>query len=428
MRTALTVAGSDSIGGAGIQVDIKAMSVVGIHATSVVTAVTAQNTQGVDGIFPMPEEFIQAQLESVLKDCDIKAVKTGMLYSAEIVETVADVLEDHDVPLIVDPVMISGTGCALCEDDFVKALKKKLLPICELVTPNKYEAETLAGMSIRNEDDITLACELIGKQGSSVLFKGGHLKGPKVVDYLYLSSEFNKLEYPRLAKAGHGSGCCLSAFITANMAKGLDIVNAVMKSRDLIQESIATQYAIGHGDVVVNPMVKMKGETDKFSILDSLDSAAAKIVDVVPDEFVPKGGMNIAYALKDAAGPEEIAAIDKRLVVHNGILKKNGPAKFGAAEHLSYVLLEIMKHDPKARCIMSIAYRRDIIDVMEEVGMTAVSVEMTKDKVAEATHKAIELAGKVPDAIVDKGSKKDRLIRLIARNPELMMEMLDNIL
>ncbi|MBR4685522.1 bifunctional hydroxymethylpyrimidine kinase/phosphomethylpyrimidine kinase [Methanomassiliicoccales archaeon LGM-RCC1] len=428
MRTALTVAGSDSIGGAGVQVDIKAMSVVGIHATSVITAVTAQNTQGVDGIFPMPVDFIQAQLESVLKDCDIKAVKTGMLYSAEIVETVADILEDHEAPLIVDPVMISGTGCSLCEDDFVKALKKKLLPICELVTPNMHEAETLAGMKIRNEDDITLACELIGKQGSSVLFKGGHLRGPKVVDYLYLSSEFNKLEYPRLNKAGHGSGCCLSAYITANMAKGLDIVNAVIKSRDMIQESIASQYAIGKGDVVVNPMVKVKGESDKFKILDSLDSAASRIIDLIPNEFVPKAGMNIAYALKDAAGPEEIAAIDKRMVVHNGILKKNGPAKFGAAEGLSYILLEIMKHDPKSRCIMNLAYRDDIIDIMEEVGMTAVSVEMSKDKISEATKKAVSLAGKVPDAIVDKGSKKDRTIRIIARNPELMMEKLDNIL
>ena len=428
MRTALTVAGSDSIGGAGVQVDIKAMSVVGIHATSVITAVTAQNTQGVDGIFPMPVDFIQAQLESVLKDCDIKAVKTGMLYSAEIVETVADILEDHEAPLIVDPVMISGTGCSLCEDDFVKALKKKLLPICELVTPNMHEAESLAGMKIRNEDDITLACELIGKQGSSVLFKGGHLRGPKVVDYLYLSSEFNKLEYPRLNKAGHGSGCCLSAYITANMAKGLDIVNAVIKSRDMIQESIASQYAIGKGDVVVNPMVKVKGESDKFKILDSLDSAASRIIDLIPNEFVPKAGMNIAYALKDAAGPEEIAAIDKRMVVHNGILKKNGPAKFGAAEGLSYILLEIMKHDPKSRCIMNLAYRDDIIDIMEEVGMTAVSVEMSKDKISEATKKAVSLAGKVPDAIVDKGSKKDRTIRIIARNPELMMEKLDNIL
>ena len=418
MRTALTVAGSDSIGGAGIQADVKAMSVVGVHAASVITAVTAQNTCGVDGILPIPEEFIKAQLEAVLKDCDIKAVKTGMLYSAEIVGTVADILEDHEMPLIVDPVMVSGTGSSLSDDGYASALKKKLLPMCELVTPNKHEAEVLAKMKIKTRDDLMLACELIGKQGSSVLMKGGHFNTPTVVDYLYLSSEFTKMEYPRLRKAGHGSGCVLSSFITANMAKGLDIVNAVLKSRELIQESISSQYAIGKGDVVVNTMVKLKGDTDKFQVLDALDAAAAKIVDTVPDELVPKGGMNIAMALKDAAGPEEIAAIDKRMVVHNGILRKNGPAKFGTAEGLSYILLTVMKHSPETRCIMSIAYGDDIMDVMEEVGMTSVTAEMGKDKFSEATEKALRKCKGIPDAIVDKGPKKDRVISIVDKGPK----------
>lgn len=428
MRTALTVAGSDSIGGAGIQADVKAMSVVGVHAASVITAVTAQNTCGVDGILPIPEEFIKAQLEAVLKDCDIKAVKTGMLYSAEIVGTVADILEDHEMPLIVDPVMVSGTGSSLSDDGYASALKKKLLPMCELVTPNKHEAEVLAKMKIKTRDDLMLACELIGKQGSSVLMKGGHFNTPTVVDYLYLSSEFTKMEYPRLRKAGHGSGCVLSSFITANMAKGLDIVNAVLKSRELIQESISSQYAIGKGDVVVNTMVKLKGDTDKFQVLDALDAAAAKIMDTVPDELVPKGGMNIAMALKDAAGPEEIAAIDKRMVVHNGILRKNGPAKFGTAEGLSYILLTVMKHSPETRCIMSIAYGDDIMDVMEEVGMTSVTAEMGKDKFSEATEKALRKCKGIPDAIVDKGPKKDRVIRILAKDTEDMLAKLEEIL
>lgn len=428
MRTALTVAGSDSIGGAGIQADVKAMSVIGVHAASVVTAVTAQNTMGVDDILPMPEEFIKAQLKAVLKDCDIKAVKTGMLYSAEVVGTVADILEDHEMPLVVDPVMISGTGSDLCDSTLVKAMKKKLLPICELVTPNKHEAEVLAGMDIKTKDDLFLACELIGKQGSSVLMKGGHFNTPMVTDYLYLSSEFTKMEYPRLKKAGHGSGCVLSSFITANMAKGLDIVNAVLKSRDLIQESIATQYAIGKGDLVVNPMVKLKGDTDKFLVLDELDSAAARIIDTVPDEFVPKKGMNIAMALKDAAGPEEIAAIDKRMTVHNGLLRKNGPSKFGTAEGMSYILMAVMKRDPSVRCIMSIAYSDDIMDVMEEVGLTSVTADMGKDKFLEATEKAIGKSKKIPDAIVDKGPKKDRVVWLLAKDARDMMDKLESIL
>lgn len=428
MRTALTVAGSDSIGGAGIQADVKAMSVVGVHAASVITAVTAQNTCGVDGIFPIPEEFIKAQLEAVLKDCDIKAVKTGMLYSPEIVGTVADILEDHEMPLVVDPVMVAGTGASLAEDGYASALRKKLLPICELVTPNKQEAETLAKMKIKTRDDLFLAAELIGKQGSSVLMKGGHFNTATVVDYLYLSSEFTKIEHPRLKRAGHGSGCVLSSYITANMAKGLDIVNAVLKSRDLIQESIATQYAIGKGDVVVNPMVRLKGDTDKFKVLDALDAAAARIIDTVPDELVPKGGMNIAMALKDAAGPEEIAAIDKRMAVHNGILRKNGQSKFGTAEGLSYILLTVMKHSPETRCIMSIAYGDDIMDVMEEVGMTSVATDMGKDKFAEATEKALKKCKGVPDAIVDKGPKKERTIWLLAKDTDDMMAKLDEIL
>ena len=428
MRTALTVAGSDSVGGAGIQADVKAMSVIGVHATSVITAVTAQNTCGVYDILPMPEELIKAQLEAVLKDCDIKAVKTGMLYSAEVVGTVADILEDHEMPLVVDPVMVSGTGSSLSGDGLASALRKKLLPICELVTPNKDEAETLAKMKIKTRDDLMFACEIIGKGGSSVLMKGGHFNTPVVTDYLYLSSEFTKMEYPRLRKAGHGSGCTLSAFITANMAKGLDIVNAVLKSRELIQESIATQYQIGKGDPVVNQMVKLKGETDKFQVLDALDAAAARIVDTVPDELVPKGGMNIAMALKEAAGPEEIAAIDRRLTVHNGLLRKNGPAKFGTAEGMSYILLSVMKRSPETRCIMSVAYREDIIDVMEEVGMTSVTAEMGKDRFSEATEKALKKVKGVPDAIVDKGPKKDRRIWLLARDTQEMMSKLEDIL
>ena len=193
MRTALTVAGSDSIGGAGIQADVKAMASVGVHAATVITAVTAQNTTGVSSILPISEEFVKEQLEAVLRDADIKAIKTGMLYNAEIVGVVADILEDHEAPLIVDPVMVSGTGCSLMDDDLADALRRKLLPICELVTPNKNEAEVLAKMKIRTKDDERLAAELIGKQGSAVLMKGGHYNTPTVVDFLYLSSEFTKM-------------------------------------------------------------------------------------------------------------------------------------------------------------------------------------------------------------------------------------------
>lgn len=427
MRTALTVAGSDSIGGAGIQADVKAMSAVGVHAATVITALTAQNTLGVNGILPVSEEFIKQQLEAVLKDSDIKAIKTGMLYSAEIVETVADILEDHEAPLIVDPVMVAGTGSSLMQDDLANALRKKLLPICELVTPNKSEAEVLAKMKIKSKDDERLAAELIGKQGSAVLMKGGHYNTPTVVDFLYLSSEFTKMEYPRLNKAGHGSGCVLSSYITAHMAKGMDVANAVFKSREMIQDAIATQYAIGRGDMVVNPCVS-EGESEGFMVLDALDSAASRILDIVPEELVPKSGMNIAMAMKNAAGPEQIAAIDKRLVVHNGMIRKGGPAKFGVAEGLSYILMAVMQQYPDTRCIMSLSCTKDMLDVMEEVGMKVVPVGLAKDKFMESTADVLKKCGGLPDALVDKASKKDRVIRLLATDTADMLSKLDAIL
>ncbi|AIZ56213.1 bifunctional thiamine biosynthesis protein ThiDN [Candidatus Methanoplasma termitum] len=433
MKTALTIAGSDSVGGAGIQADIKAMASVGVHAATVITAVTVQNTREVGSILPIPEEIIKEQLEAVLKDCKINAIKTGMLYSADIVGVVADVLEDHEMPLIIDPVMVATVGSSLSKDDLVKSLKKDLLPMCELVTPNKFEAEALSGMKIKNEDDAMLACELIGKQGSSVLLKGGHMDSRNVVDYLYLSSEFTKMSKPRLNKAGHGSGCVLSSYITANMAMGLDLVNSVLRSRELIQRSIETQYEIGKGELIVNPMASFSPSNEKssakFDVLDSIDAAAEKLVNVLPSNLVPKKGVNIAYATKGAAGPEDVAGIDQRITLKNGRLVKNGPAKFGAAGHLSFILLEIMKKDPSMRCIISIAPAGDTLDLLEEVGMNTVLSGRKGNPMWGAATK--ELLGKtkvVPDAIYDTDQKNGKTIKMLGKDPQEVLSKLSSIL
>lgn len=433
MRCALTIAGSDSVGGAGIQADIKAMSSLDVHCCAVITALTAQNTTAVEKIMPVPAEMIQAQLEAVLKDVDIKAVKTGMLYSAETVGVVADILEDHDMPLILDPVMVAGVGDSLAKDDLTKAIRKKLIPMCELVTPNKHEAEVLSGIQIRNEDDVKYACEIIGKDSSSVLLKGGHMSGSTVIDYLYLSSEFTKIEYPRLERAGHGGGCTLSAFITANMAKSVDIVNSILNSRKMIQQSIADMYVIGHGDKLVNPIIRQQvGDKERFRILDDLDDAADLLVNMVPEEIVPVKGLNIAYATKDAAGPEDVAAIDGKLSFHNGSMRKNGKSKFGTAGHLSYVILAAMEKNPKIRSAFNMKYSKDMVDLMEEVGLTIEYADRKRHKNAlsgELVRLAIEEAGYVPDVIVEKANNRnDNSIRIFGKSPEAILEKLELIL
>ncbi|MDR3205666.1 MAG: bifunctional hydroxymethylpyrimidine kinase/phosphomethylpyrimidine kinase [Candidatus Methanoplasma sp.] len=426
MKTALTVAGSDSVGGAGIQADVRAMASVGVHSATVVTAVTAQNTLKVSRIFPIPAEIVKAQLDAVLTDCRIEAVKTGMLYDAEIIGVVTDAFEDRDMPLIVDPVMAATVGDSLCEGDLTAAMRKKLIPACELVTPNRAEAEILSGMKIHDEDDAMLACEVIGKQGSSVLLKGGHMDSKNVIDYLYLSSEFTVLKNPRLDKAGHGSGCTLSALIAAHMAKGDDLVNAVLRSRQAIQRSIAAQYAVGRGEVVVNTLYG--GAGDRFGVTDEVESAADRLTEMLPHRFVPQNGFNIAFAKPGASGPEDIAAVEKRITIRNGILTKNGPAKYGAADHLAYVILEVMKKFHDVRCVMDMAASADTLDVMEEVGLTVARLNRKGDRTwAAATKDALTGRKDIPDVLFD-AQKNGSSVRILGKDPKDVLSKLESMM
>lgn len=426
MRTAMTIAGSDSIGGAGLQADVKAMGTLNVHATCVVTAVTAQNTYDVSEIYPLPLELIDLQFNSIISDCKISAIKTGMLYSPEIAKIVAERLEYHECPLIVDPVLIAGVGGSLAESGLADAIKKHLMPLCELITPNKHEAEVLSGIKINNEYDATLACELIGKEGSSVYLKGGHMNTKNVIDYLYLNSNIKKFEYPRLNKSGHGSGCTLSSFITANCANGLDMATSVLKSRALIQKSIATQYAIGKGDDVVNPMVYLMDEPSTSNILDEVDKAATKIMEILPADFVSKEGINIAFALPKAKGPKDIAGIKGRIIARKGKLRKRGPAKFGAGEHLSFVILSAMKYDPDMRCIMSMKYCSDTADIMEELGFVVGMFDHRTNNTIEAlVNDVIKNVGRVPDVIIDPYNKKEKLTRIFGKDPEDVLKKVE---
>lgn len=430
MRTALTVAGSDSCGGAGIQADIKAMSALGVHAATVITAVTAQNTCRVSEIFPLPAETVKSQLEAVLSDCDVKAVKTGMLYSAEIVNVVADVLEDHEAPLIVDPVMVATVGDDLYDRTYIRALKEKLLPICELVTPNKTEAEKLTGLTIENEDDVAYACEIIGKEGSSVLLKGGHMSGNTVTDYLYLSADITEITNPRFKyKAGHGSGCTLSAYITANMANGLDLVTAVEESRKMIQKSIETQYSIGKGVPVVNTNVRLTKKEDsiKVDIIRELEEVADEIAAVIPLELVPEKGMNIAYAKKNAKGPEEIAAVDKRMTVRHDNVKKGGSVKYGAAEHLSYVLLEVMKTSPTTKCVLEIAGDKALVRDCTDAGLSVIPLRRINGaSVSKTVRETLDKCTKFPDVISDLEGRNPKVC-IFGKNPKDVLSKFNRI-
>ncbi|MDR2867020.1 MAG: bifunctional hydroxymethylpyrimidine kinase/phosphomethylpyrimidine kinase [Methanomassiliicoccaceae archaeon] len=420
MICSLSIAGSDPIGGAGIQADIKAMTSLGVHPHTVITAITAQNTVSVSSVMPIPCDMIIAQLDSVLADSDVRSVKTGMLYSPEIVRAVTDRLSDLTVPMVADPVMIAGVGDSLVSGDFVRSIKKDLMPICDLITPNRFEAEAISGISIRNEDDAMRACELMGKDGNSVYLKGGHIDSVNVVDILYHGAEFKRFEYPRLERAGHGGGCTLSAYIAANLAKGTDMINSILNARDMIQRSIATMYSVGKGAKIVNSAVNMRQVYTDDDITKGMGAAIDSLLKIVPDSWIPPVGMNIAYGKADAKDPDDVAAVSGKITSSNGRPVRNGDIRFGAAEHISYMILSAMRFDPGMRSAINIQYNDDVLNVMEEVGMTITSVDRKKypdARLGELTAFAIKDLGSVPDVIYDLGTyKRGPMIRMLGRD------------
>jgi hydroxymethylpyrimidine/phosphomethylpyrimidine kinase len=250
----LTIAGSDSGGGAGIQADLKTFSAIGCYGMSVITALTAQNTQGVKGIHAVPPAFAVEQIEAVLTDIGADAIKIGMLYSAELIEAVARELKKQGArKIVLDPVMVAQSGDKLLQDDAIEAIKANLMPLADVVTPNIPEASVLTGRRLNRREDIESAAETLAKHGSrSILIKGGHGDESKSTDLLFLAHEsrFVSLEADRIeTRNNHGTGCTLSSAIASYMAKGIDIEEAVQKAKAFMNHAIAAgaAYKIGHG-------------------------------------------------------------------------------------------------------------------------------------------------------------------------------------
>ncbi len=255
MAVALTIAGSDSGGGAGIQADLKTFAAHGVYGTSVITAVTAQNTVGVTGVEAVSAEFVTAQLEAVMSDIGADAAKTGMLVDAAIVEAVAAAVEALEIPLlVVDPVMAATSGDDLLHRDAVLALTGSLLPHAFVVTPNIPEAEVLAGMRVRTDEERREAARRIHRLGAAhVLIKGGHLDTPDLVDLLFDGEVFTEFRGPRIpGRHTHGTGCTFAAAIAANLALKRPLTEAVERAREYVAGAMRHGIDVGRGHQPLN--------------------------------------------------------------------------------------------------------------------------------------------------------------------------------
>ena len=251
IHRALTIAGSDSGGCAGIQADLKTFGALGVHGMSAITAVTAQNTREVLSIFSLPPQIVRDQIDAVVEDIGVDAAKTGMLSSADVTHAVACALEKHSIPrLVVDPVMVSTSGARLMEESAIEALTNRLLPLALIVTPNIPEAEELVGHRLVEEDEIWEAAEVIRRRGPRVVvIKGGHLiDGSRSVDYLQDESGALRLEGPRISTSNtHGSGCTFAAAVTAYLARGLFPREACRLAKEYVTEALRKSLSIGSG-------------------------------------------------------------------------------------------------------------------------------------------------------------------------------------
>jgi hydroxymethylpyrimidine/phosphomethylpyrimidine kinase len=244
----VTIAGSDSGGGAGIQADLKAINAFGVHAATVITAITAQNSRAVTDVLTLPDSIVASQIDAVMSDLQPPVVKLGMLGNERMVTLVAEKLEQWAPPTIVlDPVMIASSGATLLEESAIEALKSRLLPMATLITPNWNEAGALINASPRGLEDVQRIVISLQRLGArDILIKGGHLEGEEVVDTLFSGGEFTEFRHPRLQEAeAHGTGCALASAIAAGLALGLNMADACGRAVDFVHEALKARYATG---------------------------------------------------------------------------------------------------------------------------------------------------------------------------------------
>lgn len=250
----ITIAGSDSGGGAGIQADLKAFAAHRVHGLSAIAALTAQNTRGVIAVHVPPISFLQAQIDACFDDFEVHAVKLGMLATAEVIHCVADALEKHSPPhIVLDPVMVATSGARLLEDSALEALRTRLLPLATLITPNTPEAELLIGRRILNADDAEHAAAILLDRGAgAVLLKGGHLhEGNRVIDRYFDGVSSEEFSHARLVVDAHGTGCTLASAIAAQLCNGLSLPNACEAAIDYVARGLQLGYLPGRSEVLV---------------------------------------------------------------------------------------------------------------------------------------------------------------------------------
>lgn len=440
MKRILTIAASDSGGGAGIQADIKTITVLGEFAMSAITALTAQNTRGVEAVHPVPPPFIKQQIDAVVQDIGADAVKTGMLLNVETIKTVARALRQHGITrVVIDPVMLAKSGDCLLEKSAVDTLRQELFPLAFMITPNLDEAAALCGITVDSPAAMKEAALMLHRMGPRyVLIKGGHLHGD-CIDLLYDGSSF--LEFPgsRIdTKNTHGTGCTFSAAIATELSRGLPAADAVRRAKEFITTAIRFSLPLGAGHGPTNPFAAIARDAQILHCIREVENAFILLQKACIGSLVPEVQSNLGYATASAAGPEDVVAFPGRIIRLNDTIARVAAPAAGASRHIAKIILTALRKDSSCRTAMNIAWRPDIIECCKALGLAVCEFsrddepsglqEIEGSTLEWGTQKVISECGRVPDIIFDRGGAgKEPMTRVLGADPAAVAEKIINI-
>lgn len=424
--TALSIAGSDSGGGAGIQADLKAFAATGVHGATAITSVTSQHTRSVERVDPLPIEGIRAQIDAVFSDFDVHAVKTGMLHAPEVVDAVAQALTGKDVPVVVDPVMVATSGDALMEGDLESALGN-LAEASTLITPNATELSRLTGRPASTLDDAREAARALLDDGwEAVLAKGGHFEASDTVtDLLIARDQERKLSYPRFEGVFHGAGCTYSSLTAGLLARGHGLEASVREARARMQRAIHGAYEPGGGPAVLDALEHQEPGAGEGS---ALSVAAWEIAAFLPRRLVPEVGVNMALAPEDAAGVEDVFALSRRLTRSGSGVTPPGPVVRGASSHVAKVVLAARHVRPEIACAVNMAYGEEVVGAAERSGLTVSRFEREEEPpeagstMEWGTARALKQDASADVVVDDGGVGKEAMVRILGEDTASLVE------
>jgi hydroxymethylpyrimidine kinase / phosphomethylpyrimidine kinase / thiamine-phosphate diphosphorylase len=428
---ALTIAGSDSSGGAGIQADLKTFSALGVFGKTVITSITSQNTLGVQAVDNLSVSVVESQLKSILEDGKCQAVKTGMLGNEQIVDRVVSLLKRYRVKnLVVDPVIFSSSGKKLLTRAGVEKMMERLFPLAHLVTPNIKEAEILSGIKIRLPSDRIRAARKILKSGvRAVVVTGGHLKG-KPEDLFLDNSGLEILSSERLSNSDpHGTGCVFSSAITVGLARGKKTLPAIIDAKDFIGRAILGEVFSGNGNASVEPLSSLYRENEKARLMAGMNRALRIFREERIGGLIPEVQTNIGLALSGAKCHADVLAIPGRVIKNGEDIFTGAEPEFGGSRHVANIVLTVMRHNPKKRAVMNIKYTDELLKICRRLKFKIACFdradEPKKVRLREGsslewgTQKALTDYSSVPDIIYDLGGvRKEEMIRIIAKDIE----------